>query len=57
MDEIGKEERQQLESERGYFLQPIYAQKIDKKIYLYDEAVLEMKNEFRERLNKKRNII
>ena len=30
---------------------------MDKKIYLYDEAVVEMKNEFRKRLYTKRNII
>lgn len=50
-------ERQYLESEKGYFLQPIYVQNMEKKIYLYDAAVSEMKNEFRDRLEKKRGII
>jgi len=57
MEQMDKQERQQLESERGYFLQPIYAQKIEKKIYLYKDEVSKMKNEFRDRLNKKRAII
>lgn len=57
MEALDKQERQNLDSERGYFLQPIYAQKIERKIYLYDKVVQEMKSEFRERLDKKRAII
>ena len=54
---MDKFERQNHDSERGYFLQPIYAQQIDKKIYLYDKVVSEMRDEFRDRLQKKRDII
>lgn len=53
-DRVG---RQNQADERGYFLQPVYAQKICHKIYLYDDLVHEMKSEFRDRLNKKRKII
>lgn len=52
-----KVSRQEKYQERGYFLQPIYAQKIDTKIYLYDDLVIEMNKEFRDRLDKKRKII
>lgn len=54
---MDKLERQNHDSEKGYFLQPIYAQQIDKKIYLYDKVVTEMRDEFRSRLQKKRDII
>ena len=45
------------DNEKGYFLQPIFAQKIDTKIYLYDDLVQKMNTEFRDRLQKKRKII
>ena len=38
-------------------MQAIQANKLKKKIYLYDEEVQELKNEFKQRLTKKRNII
>lgn len=57
LEPVDRIARQNQDSERGYFLQPIYAQKIEKKIYLYDEVVSQMKNEFRDRLNRKRAII
>lgn len=41
----------------GYFLQPIYVEKLVKKIYLYDELVKKMLTEFRERLIAKRAAI
>ena len=50
-------ERQNQELERGYFLQPVYAQKLKKKIFLYDDLVHELKDEFRDRLDRKRKII
>ena len=49
--------RYEQDCEKGYFLQPIYVQKIQKKIYFYDELVTNMLNEFRERINKKRSLI
>ena len=38
--------RYERDCERGYFLQPIYVQKIKRKIHLYDELVGEMLQEF-----------
>lgn len=40
------QQRYEKDCERGYFLQPIYVQKIKRKIHLYDELVGEMLNEF-----------
>ena len=57
METLDKIQRQNQDAERGYFLQPVYAQKIDHKIYLYDDLVHDMKREFRDRLDKKRKII
>lgn len=57
METLDKLQRQNQDAERGYFLQPVYAQKIDNKIYLYDDLVHKMKSEFRDRLDKKRKII
>ena len=57
MELVDKEERNKIHNERGYFLQPIYCQTIEKKIYLYDDVVREMKMEFRQRLKNKRDII
>lgn len=34
-----RQARYEEECEKGYFLQPIYVQKIAKKIYLFDEKV------------------
>jgi hypothetical protein len=41
----------------GYFLQPIYVQKLKQKIYLYDDLVKEMQEEFKKKLIQKREII
>ena len=41
----------------GYFLQPIYVQKLKKKIYFYDELVREMETEFKQRVSEKRDVI
>ena len=49
--------RYEQDCEKGYFLQPIYVQKIAKKIYFYDELVSSMLKEFRERIVKKREMI
>lgn len=43
--------------EKGYFLQRIYVQKINKKIYFTADNVREMLDEFRTRIVKKREII
>lgn len=43
--------------EKGYFLQPIYVQKIKRKIHLYDDLVKEMLSEFHQRVIKKRKVI
>lgn len=43
--------------ERGYFLQPVYVQKIKRKIHLYDELVGDMLKEFHQRIVKKRQLI
>jgi hypothetical protein len=57
METVDKMERQNLEAEKGYFLQPLYAQKLDKKIFMYDDLVYDLKNEFKDRLATKRKII
>lgn len=46
--------RYEKDCERGYFLQPIYVQKIKRKIYFYDELVGDMLQEFNSRILKKR---
>lgn len=46
--------RYEADCERGFFLQPIYVQKIKRKIYFYDELVGEMLEEFHDRIVKKR---
>ena len=55
MDDL--QSRYEKDCERGYFLQPIYVQKIKRKIHLYDELVGEMLGEFHQRIVKKRNLI
>ena len=57
METLDRAERQNLEAEKGYFLQPLYAQKLNKKIFMYDDLVYDMKNEFKDRLAKKRAMI
>lgn len=52
-----RQKREEIESEQGFFLKPLYVQRTDKKIYLYDNLVTDMRNEFRDRLKKKRQII
>ena len=52
-----RSKRQEMESEQGYFLQPLYVQKTVNKIYLYDSLVTTMRNEFRDRLKTKRDTI
>jgi type IV secretory pathway VirB9-like protein len=54
---LDKEKRNLEDQERGYFLQPIYAQKLSTKIYLYEDKVNQLMEEFRNRLDKKRTII
>ena len=49
--------RYERDCERGYFLQPIYVQKIKRKIYFYDEMVGDMMQEFHSRIVKKRLLI
>jgi hypothetical protein len=49
--------RYERDCERGYFLQPIYVQKIKRKIYFYDELVGDMLQEFHSRIVKKRDLI
>lgn len=49
--------RYEKDCERGYFLQPIYVQKIKRKIYFYDELVGDMLKEFHTRVMKKRQLI
>jgi hypothetical protein len=46
-----RQNRYEADCERGYFLQPIYVQRISKKIYFYDEKVGDMQAEFRERIS------
>ena len=41
----------------GYFLQPIYVQKLKTRIYFYDELVRKMETEFKERVRAKREAI
>jgi hypothetical protein len=50
-------QRYEKDCERGYFLQPIYAQTIKRKIHLYDDLVGEMLAEFHSRVIKKRKLI
>lgn len=52
-----RQKREDFESEQGFFLKPLYVQKTESKIYLYDNLVTNMRNEFRDRLKKKRQII
>lgn len=49
--------RYEEDCEKGYFLQTIYTQKIDKKIYFYDDQVSGMLAEFAERIKTKRQVI
>ena len=49
--------RYEKDCERGYFLQPIYVQKIKRKIYFYDELVGDMLKEFHSRVMRKRLVI
>lgn len=46
-----------MEAEKGYFLQPIYTQSLDHKIYFNSGQVSEMQKEFKDRLIRKRQII
>ena len=41
-----RQARYEEEAEKGYFLQGIYVQKIQAKIYLYDEKVRELLVDF-----------
>lgn len=43
--------------ERGYFLQQIYAKKLNRQIHLYDDLVGDMLKEFHQRIVKKRKLI
>ena len=43
---MDRQARYEEECEKGYFLQPIYVQKIQEKIYLYDEKVNSLMQEF-----------
>jgi len=52
-----RQKRYEEDCEKGYFLQPIYVQKINKKIFFYDDLVQEMLEEFRQRISRKREII
>ena len=54
---MDRQARYEEECEKGYFLQPIYVQKISQKIYLYDEKVRALLLEFQERIQRKRNMI
>lgn len=49
--------RYEQDCEKGYFLQPIYVQKLEKKVYFYDELVDSMIEEFRSRIKTKRDNI
>ena len=49
--------RYEKDCESGYFLQPIYVQRIKRKIYFYDELVGEMLREFHSRIVRKRELI
>jgi hypothetical protein len=52
-----RQHRYLVDSEKGYFLQPLYVQKLSKKIFLYDDMVHEMMKEFQNRVTKKREMI
>ena len=52
-----RQARYEEEAEKGYFLQGIYVQKIQQKIYLYDEKVRELLLDFQERIARKRAMI
>jgi len=52
-----RQERYEQDCEKGFFLQPIYAQKIQKKIYFYDDLVKSMLTEFQGRIIRKRECI
>lgn len=52
-----RQDRYEREAAMGYFLQPITIQKIKKKIYFYDDLVLQMEAEFKQRVNAKRECI
>lgn len=56
-EDIERQKRYQIESEKGYFLQPVYAEKMSSKIFLYNDMVRNMKHEFKDRLKNKRDII
>ena len=49
--------RQEMDAEKGYFLQPIYTQSLDRRIYFNSGQVSGMFKEFKDRLVKKRQII
>ncbi|CDW71563.1 nucleic acid helicase [Stylonychia lemnae] len=52
-----RQQRYEKECSMGYFLQPIYVQKLKQKIYFYDELVRQMEEEFKKRVAQKRKII
>lgn len=52
-----RQDRYEREAAMGYFLQPITIQKIKKKIYFYDDLVLQMEAEFKQRVSAKRECI
>lgn len=54
---MDRQARYEEDCEKGYFLQPIYVQKITNKIYLFDEKVRELLKEFQDRIKKKREMI
>lgn len=54
---MDRQARYEQECEKGYFLQPIYVQKLKQKIYLHEGKVNEMMVEFRDRIELKRKII
>lgn len=54
---MDRQARYEEECEKGYFLQPIYVQKIQQKIYLYDSKVTDMLKEFQDRIQRKRSMI
>ena len=54
---MDRQARYEEECEKGYFLQPIYVQKIQEKIYLYDEKVGSLMQDFQDRIKRKREMI
>lgn len=52
-----RQQRYERECAMGYFLQPIYVQKLKQKIYFYDDLVRQMESEFKQRVQHKRDTI